>query len=85
MSAFKTDENGDFILKPVLGWEMRHIAATFLMLAVKYANNQDELEKEPGSSIPIVLTLEQALDLAETLKKEVKELQAMAANLNTTH
>jgi hypothetical protein len=83
MVTFKTDENGDFILKPVLGWEMRHIAATFLIIGAKYANNQDELETGPGHSIPLVLTLEQALDLAETLKTEVTKLQAMAANLNT--
>lgn len=74
MAEFKTDGNGNVILKPMTGWEMRHIAGMLMIVGIEYADNQDELERGVSQTIPLVLQPALALDFAEALKREARKL-----------
>jgi hypothetical protein len=74
LAEFKTDGNGNVILKPMTGWEMRHIAGMLMIVGIEYADNQDELERGVSQTIPLVLQPALALDFAEALKREARKL-----------
>jgi len=76
MAVFKTDENGNIILKPMTGWELRHVAGMLIIIGIEYADSQDELERGVSQTIPLVLQPALALDFAETLKREANKLLA---------
>jgi hypothetical protein len=68
MAAFATDENGNMILKPMAGWELRQVAQTVLIIGVDYAMNQAALEREEYTRLALVVSAHLALDFAEALK-----------------
>jgi hypothetical protein len=70
MAEFKIDGNGNVILKQMIGWEMRHIVGTLLVVGVEYADSRNELEKGLSRTLPLVLEPSMALDLAEALKTQ---------------
>jgi hypothetical protein len=74
MADFKTDENGNVILKPMTGWELRHVAGTLLIVGVEYADNPEELERGERRTLPLVVRPDLALDFAESLKREASKL-----------
>ena len=76
MAEFKTDKDGNVILKPMTGWEMRHVAGMLMILGIEYADSQDELEKGVSRTLPLVLQPALALDFGEALKREASKLLA---------
>jgi hypothetical protein len=76
MAEFKTDENGNVILKPLTGWELHHIAGMVMILGIEYSESQDELEKGLIQTLPLVLKPALALKLAEALKRKASKLLA---------
>ena len=74
MAEFKTDENGNVILKPMTGWEIRHISGMLLIVGITYSDSPDELERGMSQTLPLVLKPELALDFAEALKRAASGL-----------
>ncbi len=74
MAEFKTDTNGDVILKPMTGWEVRHVAGVLMILGIEYADSQAELEKGLSRTLPLVVQPTLALEFAEALKREANKL-----------
>lgn len=73
---FETDENGNLILKPMTGWELRHVAGMLMILGIEYADNQGEFETGVRRTLPLVLQPALALEFAEALKKQASKLLA---------
>ena len=78
MAEFRTDENGNVILKPMTGWEIRHVAGMLMILGIEYSDSPEELEKGLSQTLPLVLQPTLALKFAEALKKEASKLLAAA-------
>jgi hypothetical protein len=76
MAEFKTDDNGNVILKPMTGWEMRHVAGMLMILGIEYSDSPEELEKGLSRTLPLILQPALALDFAEALKREASNLLA---------
>jgi hypothetical protein len=76
MAEFRTDENGNVILKPMTGWEIRHVAGMLMILGIEYSDSQDELDKGLNQTLPLVLQPALALEFAEALKKWANKLLA---------
>jgi hypothetical protein len=68
------DQNGNVKLSSVLGWTLGRVAETYVLLAVQYAENEQELETG-GKVLQLSLTPDQALQLAEVLRKYGSSLQ----------
>ena len=85
MAEFKTDENGQVILNPLTGWELHHIAGMLMILAIDYAENQDELEKGVTRRLPLVVSPALALDLAVALQRSASKLLAEAPPNSSVH
>ena len=75
ISGFEVDENGDLILKPLIGWKVAPIVESAVLLAVQYADSAAELETG-GRSLQLALTPLQSLELAEGLTREVRRILA---------
>lgn len=68
MAKFKTDEQGNLVLNPMAGWELRQVAQTLLIIGVDFAENQEEFERQEYTRMALVLPPHLALDFAEALK-----------------
>jgi hypothetical protein len=64
------------ILKPMTGWEIRHVAGMLMILGIEYSDSQDELDKGLNQTLPLVLQPALALEFAEALKKWANKLLA---------
>jgi hypothetical protein len=64
LDDFEKGENGDIILKPIMGWTSAPVADIAVLLAIEYAKKPEDIETG-GKSIQFVLTLQQCLNLAE--------------------
>ncbi len=71
--GFQTDERGDIITKPLMGWVTAPVANMALLLAIEYAETPQEIESG-GKVIQLVMTPKQCLQLAETLTTRGKAL-----------
>jgi hypothetical protein len=65
----ETDGMGNVITKPVTGWSTVPVAGIAVLLAVRYVDTPEELERGDSKSIQLVLKPQQCLELAEALKK----------------
>jgi hypothetical protein len=74
MVKFDTDETGNVILKPLAGWELRHVANTLLIMGIEYVESEEELERGEHKTIAFVLRPDLAIDFAEKLKTEASKL-----------
>lgn len=63
----QTDREGNFITRPVTGWGITDVAGMFLMIAIEYAENQEQLETCERKQLQHILTGAMALETA--LKK----------------
>ena len=81
MVEFKTDERGNVILKPMTGWELRHVANMLLIMGLEYVDSEEELETGERKTIPLVLRPDLALEFAEKLQREASKL--LQAQQNT--
>ncbi len=68
VQALQTDQDGNIIVSPVLGWASGPLPAKAVFLAVQYAERPEEIETG-GKSIQFVLTPQQCLELAQRLTK----------------
>lgn len=65
----KKDENGNIITMPLTEWFMTSAFQMAVLLAVRYAETQQELESDDTHQIQFLLTPRQCLELADRLTK----------------
>jgi len=73
-NSLETDSNGDILTKPVTGWITAGLAGTAVLLAIRYVETPEELERLDSKSIQLVLTVPQCLELGERLTTLGKQL-----------
>jgi hypothetical protein len=65
-NQLKTDENGNIVTSPVLGWTTGTLAEMNVLLAIDYAEKPEDIQTG-GKSVQLVLTPQQSLELAAKL------------------
>jgi hypothetical protein len=75
MHKLRTDEKGNIVTNPIVGWEFHSIANSAVML-VQSVSSADQLERGESNSIQYVLTPAQAVELAEALTRSGKALMS---------
>ena len=71
---FDVDENGEVKLQPVTGFAVAPMATIAVMVQVDYVESEEALETECTERKQFVLYPQQALELAEALKKVASPL-----------
>ena len=69
MTAFYIDETGVIPTKPLKGWNIGHVGGVALLLEVHHADSPEELETDQKHTLCLAITLPQALQLSDVLKK----------------
>jgi hypothetical protein len=69
----KTDQQGNIISFPVIGWTTATFAGTAVLLAIDYAESAKDMETG-GKSVQLALTPHQALELGERLTTLAKHV-----------
>ena len=72
-NPLKTDEIGDIVLCPVVGWATAIMADSAILLAIDYAEAPEEIETG-GKSVQLVLTPPQSLELLENSRSLAERL-----------
>ena len=70
---FDVDKNGMVITRPLLGWTMAPIEGMFLLARLNYAETPADIGND-GKAIQLILTPQQALELADVLTKQAKHI-----------
>jgi len=70
----KTDEDGNAIMYPLTGWELRPVADIELMIAIEYVETPEHLQTGERRRLQVILYPEQAAKLAEDLRRSVTAL-----------
>ena len=68
-SELELDEEGIVITRPITDYATHHLYGSAIVLAVEYVESQQELETGIRHQIPLLLTVQGALDLAAILRK----------------
>ena len=66
LKALESDEHGNIVTRPVLGWTTIPVAGMSVILRLNYAETPEDIDKG-GLHIQVLLTPHQALELAEIL------------------
>lgn len=66
LKALEIDEQGNIVTRPVLGWITVPVAGMSVLLRLNYAETPEELGMG-GRHLQVILTPQQALELAEIL------------------
>jgi hypothetical protein len=75
MHDLETDESGNVILRPVVGWDTAQQANSAVILTVGYlALEHEKAQSAVGNSIQFRLTPLQCLDLAAALQTAAQPL-----------
>jgi hypothetical protein len=72
-NQLKTDENGDIITCPVIGWNTGIMAESAILLAIDYIETLEEFAAG-GKSVQLALTPPQALELSGKLSSLANRL-----------
>lgn len=68
INVLESDENGNVVANPVIGWLITTVKGTTVLAAVEYADSASELQTE-GRKIQFDLTPQQSMQLADALIK----------------
>lgn len=71
---FETDQQGNVITKPVTGYTTAPVAGIAVLLAVQYVESQAELETGHSKQIQFVLTPQQSLEIADSLRRQAERI-----------
>ncbi len=71
--TLEINPDGTISTRPVLGWTTAAIAGTTVFLQIQYAEKPADIATG-GLSLQVVLTPQQALELAETLTKQARRI-----------
>ena len=69
---FEVNEDGTVAVKPITGWTSAVFAEFGILIAIRYAEDQQALQNGEEKQIQFAWTPQLALDFAEELKKQAK-------------
>lgn len=72
--TFESDQKGNIVTKPVLGFSSAVIANMAVLLIVSYADTPEALETDEAKAIQFAMSPEQCFDLAEIFIKQAKRI-----------
>ena len=70
----KTNDSGNIITKPVTGYVIAPVAEIAVLLAIQYADNPQDIDKEEKPQIQFVLTPQQCLEIAAAMTRRARIL-----------
>jgi hypothetical protein len=73
-SKFDLDENGEIKLQPVTGFTIAPVATIAVLLQIEYVENQTALETQDTERKQFVIYPQQALEIAEALRRAAEPL-----------
>lgn len=71
-----TDERGNIVTRPLMGWETVAAAGTACILRVRYAERPEQLKTEDASRLALVMSPAKALELADDLRRMAERILA---------
>jgi hypothetical protein len=74
INVLESDEHGNVVAKPVIGWSVTTIKGETVLAAIEYADSPSEIKPE-GRKIQFDLTLRQSLQLAGGLIDVVNHIR----------
>ena len=75
LNVLESDEQGNVVAKPVMGWSVTTLQGAAVLAAFEYAPSPSELETaNDGRKIQLELTLAQSLQLAASLTEVVSHI-----------
>ena len=66
INVLESDEHGNVVAKPVIGWMITTVKDVTVLAAIEYADSSSKFKTE-GSKIQFDLTPQQSLQLADAL------------------
>jgi hypothetical protein len=69
-TGLEKDRHGNLVVRPVTGWTIGTAFEMGVLVAIQYVENPEQLKTGNGRSIQLVLTPNQAVELAEVLKRK---------------
>jgi len=80
-SELELDSDGVAKTSPVTDYGTRPVFGTAILLQVEYVNSEQELQTGIRHQIPLLLTREMALNLADLLQKSAHRVQDPISDL----
>lgn len=68
-----TDNEGNVIISPLMGWTMTSVAGTAVLLRLEYATTPEE-RRTGGRVLQTVMSPAQALEIAEALQRHAHRI-----------
>lgn len=81
---FDLDADGMVITRPVLGWTIAPVAGMAVLARLNYSETPADIGTG-GKALQIVLTPQQALELADLLTKQAKHILAQRPDSGGAH
>lgn len=75
-ATFDTDGEGRILVHPLTGWTVASIDSVGLLLQVEFALSKQEVESVAQHRMQLALTIEQALELADTILRRVGTMRS---------
>jgi hypothetical protein len=69
---FEANDDGTVVVKPITGWTSAVFAEFGILIAIRYAEDQQALQRGEDKQIQFAWTPQLALDFAEELTKQAK-------------
>jgi hypothetical protein len=73
LSCLEINHDGTVVTRPVLGWTTVTVAETAVLLSLQYAEKPEDI-RTGGKSLQVVMTPQNALELAESLTKQARRI-----------
>jgi hypothetical protein len=73
---FEKNEKGNIITKPVIGFNSAPMAGMFVLLAIRYTDSPEEAQRGESRQIQLILTIQQAQEIAGSLKRQTERVLA---------
>lgn len=70
--ALQTDEDGNVIVRPVVGWSTHKVASIAVLLAIEYLETEEGLSTGYSQTVQLGLTPAMCEELAAALSKAAK-------------
>lgn len=75
ISELELDSEGNIKTSPITDYGTHPVFGSAILLRVEYVNSEQELESGIRHQIPLLLTRQGALNLAELLRKSAQHVQ----------
>jgi hypothetical protein len=70
--GFDTGPDGNIITRPLIGYRAVPVADTAILARLEYVENEEQLRTGVGQAVQLILTPQQALEVAGVLTKHAR-------------